>query len=516
MAEIPKNPNAKNRDLLHVFIAVVIGLIFGLILEPANGITQEGLTVLAIFIPTLYLWITVAPTTWVSILFLAAFAMTGIRTPGQLWSQSVGHFTFTLVMVFMMFDNCLRTTGATKYLSDWFITRKFTQGRPFLFLTMFFASNLVIGLFVQNVALAVVFVALTAKLCASIGVNRGDRLYTMMFVGIVWGNAVNHIASPIAKSIPNIIIGLVNNNLDANISYAQWIMVGFPFMFAMLIVTMVACRIFLRAKDVELLKNFNITKFKEEKMEPLSNRGKIALVALLGIFLIIMIPETMHVMGLDNVVTEFIIRMTITVWAIVMVVILCLIRVKDSKTGEVMPVLDFGAAMKDVEVGVLLFIACVIFIGGPLGAQSAGIVDWMGNIFNPIAEALPVVGTFILLAAIALILTQIMASTVVATIMFWMGVAIFTVGTTVIGQTEAGADITRFITGNYSLVWVMIGAFASCIGIYMPASTATTALYYGPHIQVNDTWKINIIFIGLTLIAVVAMIPLAMAVFGAR
>jgi len=514
MPTIPISTRKKNRDILHIAIAVAIGLIFGLVLQPGNGITQEGLTVLAIFIPTLYLWMAIAPTTWVSILFLAAFAMTGIRTPGALWQQSVGHFTFMLVMVFMMFDNCLRETGATKFLSNWFITRKFTQGRPYLFLTMFFASNLAIGFFVQNVALAIVFVTLTAQLCAAIGVPKGHRLYTLMFVGIVWGNAVNHIASPIGKSIPNIIIGLVNNNMDVGISWAQWIMVGIPFLVAMLIVSMVAARIFLRKEDLEPLKNFNVAQYKREKMEPLGARGKIALIALLAIFLVIMVPETLLVMGVSNAVTQFILRMTITVWAIMMVVILCLIRIRDKASGETKPVLDFVEAMKDVDVGILLFISCVIFIGGPLGAQSAGIVDWMGNIFGPIAAALPTVAIFALLGLLALILTQLMASTVVATIMFWMGVAIFTAGTVVIGTNAEGADITRFITNQTSLAWVMIGSFAGCIGIFIPASTATTALYYGPHIEVSNTWKTNIVFILLTLVAVVAMIPVALAVFG--
>ncbi|MCL2366069.1 MAG: SLC13 family permease [Oscillospiraceae bacterium] len=511
MANLPMTQGKKNRDIMHIFIAIIIGLLIGIVIPPGNGITREGLTVLAIFVPTLYLWMAIAPTTWVSILFLAAFAMTGIRTPGQVWSQSVGHFTFTLVMIFMLFDNCLRETGAIKSVSDWFITRKFTQGRPYLFLFMFYASNLIIGLFMQNLALAIMFVALTTKICASIGVKRGDSLYTIMFLGVVWGNAVNHIASPIAKSIPNIIIGLVNNTLDVHLSYAQWIMVGFPFMVVMLGVTMLGVRIF--NPDVTPLRNFDISEFRKER-KPLGKRGKIALGALVAIFLVIMIPETLFVMGVENAILSFIISQTITVWAIVMVVILCLIRVKDEGSGEVKPVLDFPAAMKDVNVGVLLFIACVIFIGGPLGAGSAGIVDWMGNIFGPIAAALPMILTFALFCFIALLLTNFMASTVVATIMFFMGVAVF-VGTNIIGVDAYGNNIVEFITSPMSMAWVMIGSFAGCIGVSIPASTATTALYYGPHIEVRDTWKCNIIFLLLTLVAVVAMTPLAYAVFSA-
>lgn len=380
----------KNKDILHIGISLIIGILIWLIVPPANGLTSEGVAVLAVFIPTLYMWITVGPISWVSVLFPAVFVMTGIRTPGAVWAGSVGHPTFMLVAVFLLFDNCLRETGAIKSMSDWFVTRKFTQHRPYLFLFMFFASNLVLGIFMQNLALAIMYVALASGLCKNIGVKKGDSLYTIIMLGTVWGNAVNHVASPIAKSIPNIIIGLADTNLGLTLTYVQWLMVGIPFLVIMLGVIMLCVRIY--NPDVTALKNFNINEFGRKPTGP---RAKIAMVALAVLFSFIIIPVVLDMLGFGNVITDFVLNVSIVPWVVIVIVILNLIRVEEN--GEHKPVLNFTAAVRDVNLGLMFFIAAVIFAGSPLGAESAGIVAAIGNLLEPVAAVLPVIGIVALL-----------------------------------------------------------------------------------------------------------------------
>jgi sodium-dependent dicarboxylate transporter 2/3/5 len=481
-----------NKDIIHVSIAVAIGLLIWFIVQPVNGLTTEGVTVLAVFIPTLYLWIMIGPISWVSILFLAVFAMTGIRTPGAIWAASVGHPTFILVTVFMLFDNCLRETGVIKYLADWFVSRKFAQGRPYLFLLMFFASNLILGIIMQNLALAIIYVTLASNLCKSIGIKKGDSLYTIIMLGTVWGNAVNHISSPIAKSIPNIVIGLVDTNLGINLTYVQWLMVGIPFIAVMIVVIIVCVRLY--NPDVTALKNFDVVEF-SKNVKPLGLRGKIAMSALIVLFLIIIIPEALDMAGFGNAVTDFAMSAGITTWVILIIVILNLIKTNEG--GQLKPVMNFTVAVRDVNFGLMFFIAAVIFAGAPVGAESAGIVTAIGNLLEPVATLLPAIGIIALLCFFAIIMSNFMASTVVATIMFVTGVALF-----------ASQGVSPV-----SMAFVMVGSFAASMGVIMPASTASTALYYGEHIETKKCIKINILFLLLTLIGIVALTPLAIAVF---
>ena len=79
------------RMYLHCLIAVIIGIVLALALRPGNGLTQMGISVIAVTIPTLYLWLTVN-THWTSILFLALIIITGVMTPNEVWAGSIGHF----------------------------------------------------------------------------------------------------------------------------------------------------------------------------------------------------------------------------------------------------------------------------------------------------------------------------------------------------------------------------------------------------------------------------------------
>ena len=70
----------KNKTCFHVGIALILGLLIGFGLHPVNGLTDLGVRVLAVTIPTLYLWLTVN-TGWCALLFLGLLILTGAMTP---------------------------------------------------------------------------------------------------------------------------------------------------------------------------------------------------------------------------------------------------------------------------------------------------------------------------------------------------------------------------------------------------------------------------------------------------
>lgn len=489
MADMAKSTTFR-RDLMHVIIAAIIGLLIGFVIPPGNGLTQEGLTLLAIFVPTVYMWVTLN-TTWVSLLFLALLPATRIVTPGQMWSSSLGHFAVTLILVFVLLDSCLQETGAIKKMSNWFITRKFIQGRPYAFMAMFFASNLFIGIFMQNMALMVMYLALTVNVCENLGLKKGDSLYTCLMLGTLWGNCVLSVASPIAKSIPNVVIGLVYSNLGVRITYAQWFALGIPFMILMLAIIMIVVRII--NPDVTALKNFNINEFKKDD-KPLGLRGKIALYAMLVLILIILLPELILFFGAGGTlaaIARYFVQISVTVPAIIIVAALSFIRVRED--GQSKSVMNFAEAAKSVPVSLLLFIAVVVSVGGPLGAESAGIVAWLGNVFEPVATALSPFWLAAVMVVVAIIATQVLSNTVIATMFFLMGTALL-----------AGAGTIN------PAAFGIIAAFASCIAFILPPSFVGAALYYGgDHIHPKQVFKYNLITIVLAMILISALIPLA-------
>lgn len=226
----------------HLIIAVVIGLIILLAVQPVNGLTVIGVRTLAVMIPTLYLWLTVG-TTWTSLLFLGFLVMTGAMTSTEVWAGSVGHFSVISMIVFMMLNYCLTETGVIDLVCSWFITRKIVNNRPYVFLCMFFASMMILGMFMDNLSLAVIYVGIAVVLAEKLGLKKGQPFYTCMFMGIMWVDTVISIASPIAHAPCLILMGYMSTQLGIDVSYGQWLAVGVPFAILMFIVIIICVNI---------------------------------------------------------------------------------------------------------------------------------------------------------------------------------------------------------------------------------------------------------------------------------
>ena len=149
----------KNKTYLHVAVALVLGLLIGFGVQPENGLTVLGVRVLAVTIPTLYLWLTVN-TSWCALLFLALLILTGAMTPTEVWAGSMGHFAVITMIVFSILNYALKETGVIDRAAAWFVSRRIAKGRPLVFLGLFFLSNLIIGMFVDNLSLAIIYVGL--------------------------------------------------------------------------------------------------------------------------------------------------------------------------------------------------------------------------------------------------------------------------------------------------------------------------------------------------------------------
>ena len=479
------------KTYFHLFIACVIFLIIFFGLSPINGLTQDGVKLLAIVVPTIYMWLFIN-THWVSLLFLASLALTGIMTPNEVWTGSLGHFSIMLVLTFSIMSECLSENGVIQKIATWFMTRKFIQGRPYAFIGMYFASNLIIGIFMQNLALAVIFVTLTVQICERLDIQKGSSLYKCLMLGTFWGNGVLSIASPIAKTLPNILIGLVYTNFGIEITYAQWLLVGIPFSAVMFVIIMLCIR--LVNPDTTPLKNFNIETAKKDDVA-LGPKGRIALVGMLLLILIILLPEILLILSIFTGFAHYLSQLGPIIPAIVVLVLLSIIQVKEN--DQVSPVLDFVQCTKKVPFTLLIFVASVVIMGVPMASDGTGFIPWLQTLLLPLTDHLLPFMLLIALVLLAVILTNFLSNTVVLTVFISLGTAIF---------TDHVID---------PIVFSVIVAFAACMTCLTPSATITAPLFYGPeHLKVKEVVGINLLFLTLTTGLLIAMLPLVVAVVG--
>ena len=226
----------KKRDL-HWLIYLVILLGIPLAVRPAGSLTQLGVYALAITVSTLYAWLTIGSIE-TSLLYMVLMIVVGVLGANDVWVASFGNSVFVTILVFVMLSECLKETGVIGKIANWFISRKLVKGRPYMFLGMFFLSNLAIGMFVENMSLAIIYIELAKTICSKVGAKKGDPFYTCMFMGILWCNTVISIASPIAHAPVVLLMSMLETQVGVSVSFAQWFLIGIPFTAVMLLIMM--------------------------------------------------------------------------------------------------------------------------------------------------------------------------------------------------------------------------------------------------------------------------------------
>lgn len=480
-------PNKKRsgigKDYIHYIIALAIGLIINFALQPTNGLTPDGVHVIAVIVPTLYLWLT-TNTHWTSLLFLGLLVMTRVMTPNEVWAGSFGHFSVVTIIIYMVMNHALRETGVIDKVATWFITRKIVKNRPYVFMAMFFASNVILGMVMENLSLAVIFVGLTVDICEKMGIKKGESFYTCLFMGTLWANCILSIASPIAHALPNIMMGALEAQLGITISYAQWLFVGVPFAIIMFVVLMFVVAIW--RPDTSKFKNYDVDEARRAD-PPLDTRGKITAVVFILVILSIIIPEIFKnvfpgVMG-------YITSIGVVVPGLLAMSALCIIRTK----GQ--PIFDMVAGLRSVPLHVVIFTGTVCVMSVPISSEVTGISVWLSNLLQPLIENIPDFAIFAILTLAALIMTNFMSNTVTQILFFNLGVALLAGGT--------------FNMGAFAIVI----ALASCMACFTPSAAVTSPLFFGPgHITMKNSFKHNLIFLGISyLVAVFIIMPLASA-----
>ena len=124
------------KDQRNLIIAVIIGALIFFLLPAGNGLTEQGVRLLAVFIPTIYLWMTVGGS-WASWASISAGVLLSADEGTAAFTGLWGSVFVAVLIPFFMIATVLDESGALEWLVKWMISRKFIHGRPTLFTIMF-------------------------------------------------------------------------------------------------------------------------------------------------------------------------------------------------------------------------------------------------------------------------------------------------------------------------------------------------------------------------------------------
>lgn len=179
---------------VHSLVCLCIMFGFGL-LDPVEPLTPLGMRLVGVFLGVLYGWVFIE-IVWPSLAGLLAMMLVGGMKPVTLLNNSFGHPIVQMMFFIFVFCATISHYGLSKFISLWFITRKFVAGRPWVFTYTFLGSIFILGGLTSASPAAIIGWSILYGVCEVCGFKKGDGYPTMMVFGIVFAAQVGMSGRP--------------------------------------------------------------------------------------------------------------------------------------------------------------------------------------------------------------------------------------------------------------------------------------------------------------------------------
>lgn len=453
------NAKKERMTLIHSLIGVAIMIGFRFLPLNLPEVTQTGMDVIGIFLGTLYLWTFVDPM-WASILSICMIGLSSYAPMPAVLKECFGNPTLAQSLYMMVMAGCLVCYGVTAYIGRFFITRKFTNGKPWLMTFVICIGAFCIAAFVNSFTGIFLFWPVMYDVFKETGYKQGDAYPRVVLTLIVVSALIGFPVAPYAQNG----LALLKNfyNITANVPGGPVEVNNAAYLAASLtygILAISACVLYSKyviRPDVSALKEFDVEKANKNPLPPMSLSQKIIAGAFILLVLLMLIPSI--VKGIP--VIDYIGKASNGL-GLLMVGILAAIRINGKPCVNVGEVLS-----KNVSWQSYYIIAAAMLLGGVMTAESTGVPKMLEVLLSPIFNGMsPLVFTVAILV-MAGILTNLCNSLVIGMILQPIIVTY---------MLQSGADPRPIVT--VMILFVLMSAAIT------PAASPFAALLHG-----NKEW----------------------------
>lgn len=465
------------KDLFYIHIAVVLILMIGIgQLPPLAPITPFGMKILGIFIGMLYGW-SFCSMIWVSLLGMFMLCLTGAYTAKEFFALSFGSETVVFILLMFVFTALLEVYGLTNFIANWFISRKFVAGRPWLFSFILLIGAFFAGGFVNMIASMLVFWGVIYAVSEKFGFKPYDKYPTLMILGIGIASCVGG-AVPPYKMVPMVMLTAYSNVTGEAINFFQYICFAFPLALLVVVVYILVCRFIFRP-DIKDMQNLRADLVAPEELV-LDREKKIVLSFFAAFLFLILAPGFMPKEWL---ITDMLNRIGVAGIVIALIVLASWIRV-DQK-----PMLDFAKlAAKGINWDIVIIMSIVLPFTSILTADETGIKAFIVTVLKPVLSSMPPLVFMVAVLLIATALTNIANNMVIGAIFVSvilsvadvMGLEALPIIVTLVicvnlaFVTPAASPIAAFVFANTK--WVKASDVYKYAGIFIIIAFAVTTV----------------------------------------
>lgn len=488
MASETHGTRERTKYYLHCLVMVILYLIVSRI-APFGAITPLGMQVLGIFIAVLYGWCTLG-LLWPSLFAIILLGCTEYSTFNDVFIESFGNYTVLVIIVIFTFAAYLEESGLSRYMANWFISRKIGEGRPWVFTALIFAATFVLSSFIGLYAAIVIIWGIFYNICDAIGEERKSSYSTMVVAAVVIISSLTGIIFPFSVFSP-VVVGLVTASTGMNlvIEFIPWFLYNFIISVTLTVVYLLVAKYIMRP-DVSKVKEAG-AKYAYMRGVKMDSEQKTAMIVLIVFVVSQLIPSFLpktipFVAVLKN--------LGIIGGAVACLVALAVLRTKDNK-----PIVNIGRLInKGTSWDIVILMAATMPLSSALESEKTGIlttvIDWMTVTFSGLSA-----GAFLIVVVILFLLTTQLAHNMVLMVIF----------IPVLAKLGLNYGIHPFVITN--LIY-----FAAQSAFLLPASSSQAAMIYGntEWVSTKYAYMYNISYILIAFIVLTCVgIPLAQFFF---
>lgn len=444
--------------LIHSAVGVGIMLFFRFLPLSLPEVTPVGMEILGVFLGTLYLWTFVDPI-WGSIMSIAMVGFSSYSNMSAVIGEAFGSPVVCQVLFMQIMSGGLAYYKITGYMGRFFLTRKFTNGKPWLLMGVICMGCYFIAGFVNAFTPIFVMWPVLYGVFDEVGYKKGDPFPRVAITLVVIASLVGFPMAPFAQNG----LALLSNfeKISAEMPGGPVIVNSGGYLLTAIILGMVLITAvvlfakFVLRPDASRLKDYDVESLNRNPLPPLSLGQKLYILGFVLVILGMMIPSLVPSL-------PFMGYLKGCVYGLAMFIAACLaaIRIK----GE--PVLDIAKVLEKNSWGAYFIIVAAILLGGVLTNQATGISGFLRVILTPIFQGMSPTIFIVLLLLLGAILTNLCNSLVIGMLLQPIIITYC---------TQAGADPRPIVT-----LMIQFVLLSACV---TPAASPFAALLHS-----NKEW----------------------------
>lgn len=255
-----------SKKTVYIILGIVFMLGFGYI--PQNALSQEGMSVLGIFLGLLVLWLNVG-IDWPSLLGILALGLLPSIGFNEVFKLSFGNSTFVFLMFTFMCMYAFSKSVYPKKIAYYFISRKWSSQSIWHLQSAFLLSVLLVGLFMSPTVLFFIFLPIMEEILATLNIEKGSKVGSSFIIGLVMVTSLSSAMTPIAHVFSILAMGVYETITQNIITYGDYMMVALPIGTLIFIISLFINKYMVRNENVKITNDVLDNKLQISKQDKL-------------------------------------------------------------------------------------------------------------------------------------------------------------------------------------------------------------------------------------------------------